>query len=332
MRINPNNYINIQQWMVSDLNLSGNELLIFALIYGYSQDGQGEFFGGFSYIAEWINCSTRTVINIIKELENKKYIKKRQEGRQGQLKNYYRALNIYEIQSHPQDNENFTREKNSQAICNNFIGDMKKIQVGSEKNSVDYNDSILYDNIEQKNNKYDNKEYKDKIRRKIHAKSELADAVDKYTEDKEIRELLYQWLENRQSAHATPTVHAVSQNLKKLESYAQKSGLSVKDYLEEVIRRGWQAFYEIKNIQNKTYDNGSISQADSSHSGLDPSIEQELRAYLSEERPIDDIPYFDLSKQKPDVPRTKEELDEFFSGITPDDEWLDEDGSENPFV
>ena len=36
-RVNPENYITVQGWMVTDLNLKGNELLIYACIYGFSQ-------------------------------------------------------------------------------------------------------------------------------------------------------------------------------------------------------------------------------------------------------------------------------------------------------
>lgn len=31
-------YLTIQDWMVTDLHLKGNELLAYALIYGFSQD------------------------------------------------------------------------------------------------------------------------------------------------------------------------------------------------------------------------------------------------------------------------------------------------------
>ena len=42
-------YIVIQDWMISDLQLKGNELLTYALIYGFSQDGESEFKGSLKY-------------------------------------------------------------------------------------------------------------------------------------------------------------------------------------------------------------------------------------------------------------------------------------------
>ena len=35
--MNADNYINIQGWMRTDLDLKGNELLVYAIIYGFSQ-------------------------------------------------------------------------------------------------------------------------------------------------------------------------------------------------------------------------------------------------------------------------------------------------------
>ena len=41
--ISDGTYITIQGWMRTDLKLSGNELIVYAIIYGFSQNKQGEF-------------------------------------------------------------------------------------------------------------------------------------------------------------------------------------------------------------------------------------------------------------------------------------------------
>ena len=46
---------------------------------------------------------------------------------------------------------------------------------------------------------------------------------------------------------ALPTNKALELNLKRLEDYAKQSKLSINKYLEEVIIRGWLAFYPIEN-------------------------------------------------------------------------------------
>lgn len=70
------NYITIQGWMAEDLHLSGNELLCYALIYGFSQDKDSVFFGSLSYISKWVGCSRRGTINIINRLQEKNLISK----------------------------------------------------------------------------------------------------------------------------------------------------------------------------------------------------------------------------------------------------------------
>lgn len=59
--VKDNNFIAIQGWMRTKLNLKGNELLIYALIYGFSQDGNSRFKGSRRYIADWCGCSLDTV-------------------------------------------------------------------------------------------------------------------------------------------------------------------------------------------------------------------------------------------------------------------------------
>lgn len=72
--IQRNNYVTIQGFMVTDLNLKGNELLIYALIYGFSQDGLSEFTGSISYIQEWFKLDKKTVITTLKKLVDKKLV------------------------------------------------------------------------------------------------------------------------------------------------------------------------------------------------------------------------------------------------------------------
>ena len=41
-KIKRSNFVIIQGWMITDLKLKGNQLMIFAAIYGFSQDGESE--------------------------------------------------------------------------------------------------------------------------------------------------------------------------------------------------------------------------------------------------------------------------------------------------
>lgn len=77
--INDNNFIAIQGWMRTKLNLKGYELIVFALIYGFSQDGNSKFSGTRRYIAEWCGCSMRTVDNTLASLLSKNLIIKHEK-------------------------------------------------------------------------------------------------------------------------------------------------------------------------------------------------------------------------------------------------------------
>lgn len=63
-----NDYIQIQASMVTELGLSGNQLIIYALVHGFCKDGIHEFKGSINYICEWTNLSRSTVISILKQL------------------------------------------------------------------------------------------------------------------------------------------------------------------------------------------------------------------------------------------------------------------------
>lgn len=71
-------YIVILPWMREELDLKGNELLVYALIHGFSQEAQGCFFGSLEYISKACGCSRGTTIGTLKSLQNKGLLKKRE--------------------------------------------------------------------------------------------------------------------------------------------------------------------------------------------------------------------------------------------------------------
>ena len=59
--VKENSYITIQAFMINDLKLKGNDLLIFAIIYGFSQDGESDYKGSRQYLANWCNSTLRGI-------------------------------------------------------------------------------------------------------------------------------------------------------------------------------------------------------------------------------------------------------------------------------
>ncbi len=66
-------YVILHRWMFS-LGISGIELIVFAEIYKFSQDGQGEFFGSATKLAEKINAARSNVMASLKKLVDKKLL------------------------------------------------------------------------------------------------------------------------------------------------------------------------------------------------------------------------------------------------------------------
>lgn len=77
--VKENSFITIQAFMVNDLHLKGNELLIYAIIHGFSQDGESEFTGSLQYLADWCNTSKQTIITALQSLCEKQLIIKNVE-------------------------------------------------------------------------------------------------------------------------------------------------------------------------------------------------------------------------------------------------------------
>ena len=77
MKVNPDNYIVIQGWMITELGLKGNDLLVYAIIYGFSQVTSTSFDGSLNYLSYWTNTSKQSVITQLKNLVGKGLIEKK---------------------------------------------------------------------------------------------------------------------------------------------------------------------------------------------------------------------------------------------------------------
>ena len=114
------NYITIQGWM-RNLGLSGNRLLAFAIIYGFSQDENSVFSGGASYIAEWLGITKRAVFDILKKLDDMGLVEKIEKNVNNMVVYDYRAT--------------------SQGVKKVHGGSEKSSQGGSEKSSLHNNNN-----------------------------------------------------------------------------------------------------------------------------------------------------------------------------------------------
>jgi predicted transcriptional regulator len=121
-----NNYINVIGWMANDLNLKSNELLIYAMVFGFSQDGKTKFTGSLTYICNTLNLSRNTVIKVLKSLEKKELVLKTQTSTNNITYNSYTV-------NHSKFNINTGSSKNELGSAKNELGSAKNDILGSAK-------------------------------------------------------------------------------------------------------------------------------------------------------------------------------------------------------
>lgn len=91
-RIKDENYYQIQGWMINRLGLKGVPLNVYAIIYGFSQDGETEYTGSLQYLCDFCGgVSKPTIIKALSELVEAKYIFKREEFINGVKFNRYKV-------------------------------------------------------------------------------------------------------------------------------------------------------------------------------------------------------------------------------------------------
>lgn len=87
--IKNDNFFIVYAWMINELQLSGNELLLFALIFGlFTNKGVG-YFGSLKYLGLRLGVSRRTIITLLTKLQEKGHIKKTKMSTIAGLRNCY---------------------------------------------------------------------------------------------------------------------------------------------------------------------------------------------------------------------------------------------------
>lgn len=152
-RINDNNYYVINGWMINRLRLKGVTLSAYAIIYGFSQDGENEFTGSLQYLCDFCGgVSKPTIIKALKELTEKGFIIRREERINNIMFTRYRI--------NPNAVTDFLHGgKNSlPAVKNNGVGSKENLP-GDSKNSSSGSKEILpnkegiYNNPDNENKK-----------------------------------------------------------------------------------------------------------------------------------------------------------------------------------
>ena len=238
------NFVIIQGWMCNELGLKGNDLLVYALIYGFSQDGESKFSGSRNYIANTFNISKPTVDKAIQNLLDKQYIIKHISGDITEPNTYWANLEV-----------------------------VKKLYWGSKETLLRGSKETLLNNTskqtieDKKNNSKEllqNQEFsfgKSKTK-KDNLYTKCVQLIDSYPFDNEIRNLLIEYLQFRLSIKDKPLYNNMWKGmLSKLRELTDDHGYTddklCKAIIKQSIERGYLSFYPIGSYNGVKNESGS---------------------------------------------------------------------------
>lgn len=231
--MNSKNFITIQGWMISELNLKGNDLLIYAIIYGFSQCEGQYFTGSLSYLAEWTNSSKQGVQKNLKNLIDKGLIQKLTINEQIVYTTQL-SIDSPSVQlscTNNIDNTNtFNHSNNSNNINNKDIR--------SKKKEEDFLGSLNNEEKPKKKNKYE----------------QCVDLIQDRTEDPKLIELLKTYLRMRLEMTDAPMyVNQWKGLLNELERLAHSSEEAYA-IIQQSINRGYKGFYPVSNYKSNGFN------------------------------------------------------------------------------
>ena len=195
-------YFTILQEM-REMGLKGNELIVFAVINGFSQNGNGSFHGSLAALQEMCGISSRqTIIDILKSLIDKNLITKTEVTLNGVKNISYSVC-----------------PKIGQGVQKMDMG-VQKLDRGCPKNGHIYNNDINISPTEI-NNKGKRFDFKQSLIQ-IGVSPEVAE----------------DWMHVRKTKRAANTETAFNRILHEI----QKSGLSANECITIAVSRSWQGF------------------------------------------------------------------------------------------
>ena len=147
--IKQKSHIVIDAYMLQ-LGLKGNELLIYALIAGFCQDGVSECWTSQETMAEWCGgISTRAVRDILQNLITKKLITKK-ECLNKNVKYSYKVVEIIPELSSNEQEVFSTQQENFSGGDRNFFPVVQELSSGNNKIDNIYDSKIYNKTIKEK--------------------------------------------------------------------------------------------------------------------------------------------------------------------------------------
>ena len=228
-KVKDENYIHIPGWAVTRLGLKGNELLVYSIIYGFSQDGETRFTGSLQYLADWTNSTKQSCIKCLKSLAEKGYITKYEKVVNGVKFCEYQAVKF----------KSMVLNKVEHGIKQSLTGGIKQSLTGGIKQS-------LHNNLD--NNTLDNN-IVSKKERKSKSKS-YDEQIAEYTGNEELQDALKAFLQMRSFIKKPMTEYALKLMLKKLDEFGNTDDVKIA-ILNQSITHNWQGIFPLKDEYTK---------------------------------------------------------------------------------
>lgn len=195
-------YFTILQEM-REMGLKGNELIVFAVINGFSQNGNGSFHGNLAALQEMCGIASRqTITDILKSLVDKGLINKTEVNLNGVKNISYSVC-----------------PKIGQGVQKMDM-DVQKLDKGCPKNGHIYNKDINISPTE------------------INNKGKRFDFKQSLIEIGVAPEVAEDWMQVRKVAKATNTETAFN----RIKHEIEKSGLSANECITIAVSRSWRGF------------------------------------------------------------------------------------------
>lgn len=224
MLINEKNYLTIQGWMRTELNLSGNDLLVYAIIYGFSQVEGHNFNGSLQYLADWCGATKQGIQKNLKSLIEKGLINK----------------NVVE-----QNNIKFCEY--SCIVCNKVVWGMQQSCINNIDNNIDNNkDKVL---SKDNTTEFLGSAKKTEKKQKENLYTKCVNLINDFTDDEILKSYLIEFLkmllENSRETGYQIYTNSFKGKLNKLKKLSEDNYTQRKIVLQ-TLDNGWNGFYPLK--------------------------------------------------------------------------------------
>ena len=196
--------------MKNRLGLKGTKRDIYAIIYGFSQDGESEFTGSIKYLVEWLDVSRPTIIKALQELTDCGFLIKRTDTINGVQFNRYKA---------------------NLQVVKNFYGGSKEILLGDSKKTLPNNkseDIKLNNNLKERKND-----------------ASYAVIIQASVRSEKVAETIYEFIKMRSLIKKPLTDRALQLIINKVNKLSGGNEDKAVEILNQSITNNWQDVYAL---------------------------------------------------------------------------------------